>query len=89
MRSMIHVFACGLFAATVVPAWAQEPPPPRCFPTGPGLVLKTSHYQQPDGSYDSLSDLVRDVNGTPCGLDCPAPSRIIFATPPSYTCATY
>lgn len=27
-------------------------------------------YQSPDGTYDSLADLVRDVRGTPCGVEC-------------------
>ncbi len=29
-----------------------------------------SSYQAPDGTYDSLSDFVRSVNGTPCGIQC-------------------
>jgi hypothetical protein len=29
-----------------------------------------SAYQNPDGSYSSLSALVRDINGTPCGIEC-------------------
>lgn len=29
-----------------------------------------SIYQAPDGSYDSLADLTRDVWGIPCGVVC-------------------
>lgn len=29
-----------------------------------------SIYQNPDGSYPSLSNFVRDLNGTPCGIEC-------------------
>jgi hypothetical protein len=85
------LFAATLIAAATAPtaASAHVHRPPRCFISGPGLILKMSQYQQPDGSYDSLSDLVRDVNGTPCGLDCPAPSRLIWASPPSYICPGY
>ena len=27
-------------------------------------------YQNPDGTYDSLADLSRDVWGVPCGVEC-------------------
>lgn len=27
-------------------------------------------YQNPDGTYDSEADFVRDLRGTPCGIDC-------------------
>jgi hypothetical protein len=27
-------------------------------------------YQNPDGSYESVSDLSRDIRGTPCGVTC-------------------
>ncbi len=27
-------------------------------------------YQNPDGTYDSLADLGRDIRGTPCGIEC-------------------
>jgi len=29
-----------------------------------------SIYQNPDGSYPSLGNFVRDLNGTPCGIEC-------------------
>ncbi len=27
-------------------------------------------YQNPDGTYDSLADLTRDIRGIPCGIEC-------------------
>jgi hypothetical protein len=27
-------------------------------------------YQNPDGSYPSLSNFVRDIEGVPCGIEC-------------------
>lgn len=87
MQIVLRSFLAAVFSCAVLgSASAQWRHPPHCYPVAPGFVLKTSQYQQPDGSYDSLSDFVRDVNGTPCGLDCPAPSRVIMATPPSYYC---
>jgi hypothetical protein len=82
------LFAAALLAAVPGAALAHSRHP-HCVVTGPGLILKMSHYQQPDGTYDSVSDLVRDVNGTPCGIDCPAPSRVLWASPPSYACPGY
>jgi hypothetical protein len=29
-----------------------------------------SIYQNPDGTYDSLADLSRDIRGIPCGIEC-------------------
>lgn len=42
-------------------------------PDGPA-VLRIPHYQNPDGSYDSLADLTDAINGVPCGVDCTAKS---------------
>jgi len=89
MQAIVRCLIAGtFFAGAAMPASAHfhHRYAPQCWTTGPGLVLKTSHYQQPDGTYDQLADLVRDVNGTPCGIDCPAPSRVIFASPPPVYC---
>jgi hypothetical protein len=88
MQVIVRSLIVGaLFAGTVMPASAHfHHHVPTCWTTGPGLVVKMSHYQQPDGTYDRLSDLVRAVNGTPCGVDCPAPSRILLASPPPVYC---
>jgi hypothetical protein len=32
-------------------------------------------YQNPDGTYDSLADLSRDVRGIPCGIECTQDSQ--------------
>lgn len=29
-----------------------------------------SIYQNPDGTYNSLADLSRDIRGVPCGIEC-------------------
>jgi hypothetical protein len=29
-------------------------------------------YQGPHGHYNSLADFTRDINGTPCGMNCTA-----------------
>ena len=87
MQSVRYCLAgVALLVLTGTPASAHFHQPARCWQTAPGLVLKTSHYQQPDGTYDQVSDLVRDVNGTPCGIDCPAPSRVIWVSPPTVYC---
>jgi hypothetical protein len=90
MQAIMRCLAAAAFVAgAVVPASAHYHRPPACWQAGPGLVLKLSHYQQPDGTYDSLSDFTRSVNGTPCGIDCPAPSPVIFASPPAVYCEPY
>lgn len=81
--------AAAFIVGAAMPASAHfhHHPPPHCWSTGPGLVLKGYQYQQWDGTYASLADLTRSVNGTPCGVDCPVPSRIFFASPPPVYCA--
>ena len=39
---------------------------------GPNQYVHIPHYQGPDGGYDNLSDLSREVNGVPCGIGCQA-----------------
>lgn len=34
------------------------------------LAAGLDGYQNPDGSYPSLANVVRDINGTPCGIEC-------------------
>jgi hypothetical protein len=29
-------------------------------------------YQNPDGTYPSLANMTRDIDGTPCGIECTA-----------------
>jgi hypothetical protein len=86
-RLFILLATSALLAASAAPLLAQSSNGPRCRFLGPGLVLKMSNYQQADGTYDSLADLTRDVNGTPCGIDCPAPSRVLWASAPTYDCS--
>ncbi|HLH12696.1 MAG TPA: hypothetical protein VKV77_12570 [Methylovirgula sp.] len=86
MQSRLVPLATLALAVTLTPAAAQ--PGPRCRPVYPGLILQSSGYQDPDGTYDSVSSLVRAVNGTPCGVECSRPwrQRIWFASPPGYVC---
>ncbi len=90
MKSLLVLLAVGgLFAvASSVPLTAQPRYAPRCRVISPGLVVQTSGYQEPNGTYDSYSDYIRDVNGTPCGVECSRPWRrvIWFASPPGYAC---
>jgi hypothetical protein len=60
----------------------------RCRIVSSGVVVQTSGYQEPDGTYESYSDFIRDVNGTPCGIECTRPWRsfVWFASPPRYAC---
>ncbi len=88
MRCLI---AAAFVAGAAMPASAHfhHRPAPRCWPAGPSLVVKGSNYQQWDGSYASLADLTRSINGTPCGVDCPAPSKVFFASAPPVYCEPY
>ncbi len=36
----------------------------------PDTLVRVPHYLGPDGAYDSQADLVRSINGTPCGQAC-------------------
>lgn len=36
----------------------------------PGRVVRVPHYIGPDGTYDEYADLVKSINGTPCGQEC-------------------
>jgi hypothetical protein len=59
--SLVFTTGCVLLAAAASTANAQARPVPN-----PAL----SQYQSPDGSYPSLADYTRSVEGTPCGLTC-------------------
>ena len=43
-----------------------------------------SIYQNPDGTYDSLADLTRDVWGVPCGVECTNEARARWSRYYSY-----
>ncbi len=40
------------------------------------------YYQGPDGTYDSLSDFVRAIHGTPCGIECTKRAEIRWGLAP-------
>lgn len=77
-----------LAAASATPSAAHWRGPHCRIAAYPGLVVQSSRYQEPDGTYNSLSDYTRDVNGTPCGVECSRPWRsfVWFASPPGYVC---
>jgi hypothetical protein len=85
---LLILLASGAILAAATPSSAQPRYAPRCRIVSPGLVLQTSSYKEPDGTYESYSDYIRDVNGTPCGVECSRPwaQRIWFASPPGYVC---
>ncbi len=53
--------AIGLVTAAATPALAQ---------TNWYTPTPSFYYQSPDGSYPSYSDFIRDLRGTPCGIEC-------------------
>ncbi|MEJ0050286.1 MAG: hypothetical protein WDN02_03570 [Methylovirgula sp.] len=58
--AVLSLYAADVSAAprnAETDAFAQEPSQP-------------DGNQNLDGSYPSLSDFVRDINGAPCGLNC-------------------
>ncbi|MGO9686089.1 MAG: hypothetical protein ACLPTZ_26550 [Beijerinckiaceae bacterium] len=88
-KPLILLAANAVLAAFLAaPSHAQPSRYVQCRVTYPGLVLQKYHYQAPDGTYYSYSGYVRSVNGTPCGIECDAPSEhaILIATPPGYEC---
>jgi hypothetical protein len=88
-RLLVLLATAGiLVAASATPSAAHWRYTPRCRIVSLGLIVQTSRYQEPDGTYDSISDFVRDVNGTPCGVECSRPWRSVvwFASPPGYVC---
>jgi hypothetical protein len=86
-KFLVLLAAAGLLAAASA-ASAQLRYAPRCRIVSPSLVLQTSSYKEPDGTYESYSGYIRDVNGTPCGVECSRPwaQRVWFASPPGYVC---
>ncbi len=81
MQTIVRCLIAAAFLGGAMPASAHfhhRPPAPRCWPAGPGLVVKGSNYQQWDGSYASLADLTRSVNGTPCGGRLPGAITGLF-----------
>lgn len=93
MKSKLFVLFAGALLASALAAPALAHPhhyryAPRCWAVSPGLFVQTSSYQDPDGTYESYAGYIRDVNGTPCGLECSRPwaQRIWFASPPGWVC---
>ena len=63
--ALIAAAACGLAIAVSSPSQAQNARYVYPYP-----AQHYSIYQNPDGTYDSPTDLSRDVWGIPCGVEC-------------------
>lgn len=63
--AVIAAAACGFGLAISGPSQAQDIPYHPYY-AAQGLSI----YQNPDGTYDSLADLSRDIRGIPCGIEC-------------------
>ena len=87
-RVILLASAAVLATSLAAPLRAQPRPDVVCRQTYPGFVLQKYHYQAPDGTYYGHSDYIRDVNGTPCGLECgpPGAHAILLASPPGFEC---
>lgn len=51
---------------------------------GNGSYVRVPHYQGPDGAYDSLVELSREVNGVPCGIDCQRRALVRWGYAPAF-----
>jgi hypothetical protein len=68
--ALVAGLASILGTATAAQSMAQSRP---SVPPSPYLAYSSqpyNEYQASDGSYYSLSDYVRSVEGTPCGVNC-------------------
>ncbi|MGP0060732.1 MAG: hypothetical protein ACLPID_15740 [Beijerinckiaceae bacterium] len=68
--TLVAAAACLLGTATAVQSMAQSGPAVRADSYAVSQDRHYSNYQAPDGSYDSPRDFIRDLEGTPCGIDC-------------------
>jgi hypothetical protein len=68
--TLVAAAACLLGTATAVQSMAQSGPNVRADPYAVYQGRPYSDYQAPGGSYDSPRDFIRDLEGTPCGIDC-------------------
>jgi hypothetical protein len=69
--AVVAAATCGLGLALSSPSMAQGYH--RYYTQG------YSVYQNPDGSYDSMADLSRDIRGIPCGIECTQESHARWA----------
>ncbi len=71
------LLAAGVLFATAPAAMAHSM---RCVPGA------YSAYQNPDGTYPSEADFVRDLRGTPCGINCTRAAEARWARWAHYHC---
>ncbi|MGB8278790.1 MAG: hypothetical protein WCF20_12785 [Methylovirgula sp.] len=70
----------GLLTVVATPAMAQA----NWYNAPYGGAPPSFYYQGPDGSYDSLSDLVRAVRGIPCGIECTRRAEVRWGMIPAH-----
>jgi hypothetical protein len=68
--TLVAATACLVGMASTAQSMAQSGPVARPDPYALYQQRTASIYQGPGGTYDSLSDYTRDVNGIPCGIEC-------------------
>jgi hypothetical protein len=64
--ALVGATTCFLGVVATVPSMAQK----RVVQADAYTATYYDAYQGPHGHYNSLSDYVRDVEGTPCGANC-------------------
>jgi hypothetical protein len=64
--ALVASATCFLGVAATMPSMAQK----RVVQADAYTARYYDPYQGPHGHYNSLSDYVRDVEGTPCGMNC-------------------
>lgn len=72
--AIVATAVCGIGLAMSTPSQAHEMHHYRYHP-----VQGLSIYQNPDGTYDSIADLSRDIRGIPCGIECTGESQARWA----------
>ncbi len=68
--TLVAVAAFLFGTATAVQSIAGPAPEMRPDPYAVSQDRHYSNYQGPDGTYESLSDYTRAIEGTPCGMNC-------------------
>ena len=66
---MTIALACAAASGTGG-AEARSARPPASMAVPERLVIPPDDYRGPDGAYGSTADMVRSIEGTPCGQTC-------------------
>jgi hypothetical protein len=79
LKTLAWLPVIGLMTAAATPALAAN-----LYGARPSFA-----YQSPDGSYPSLSDFVRELHGTPCGIECTHRAEIRWGLIPAHPRAAH